>query len=60
LAEARRLNVAITRAKRHVALICDSTTVEQDRFLKEMCEYFVTHGEVYSADMYDLSTAPSG
>ena len=51
--------MAITRAKRHVALICDSTTVERDAFLKEICEYFLSNGEVYSADMYDLETAPN-
>lgn len=40
LADNRRLNVAITRAKRMVVLICDTSTVSSDSFLKRMCEYF--------------------
>lgn len=34
LGEERRLNVAITRARRHVCLICDSDTVRNDPFMK--------------------------
>ena len=34
LAESRRLNVAVTRARRHVAVICNAETVSRDPFLK--------------------------
>ena len=59
LAESRRLNVAVTRAKCHVAVIGDSGTLEKDAFLKGLCDYLAEHGEVYSAEMYDLSTSTS-
>ncbi|TPX62287.1 hypothetical protein PhCBS80983_g00513 [Powellomyces hirtus] len=50
LKESRRLNVAITRAKRHVCLICDSETIERgDPFLKGIMEWFFEHGEVLPA-----------
>ncbi|KAI9007107.1 P-loop containing nucleoside triphosphate hydrolase protein [Gaertneriomyces semiglobifer] len=46
LTESRRLNVAITRAKRHVCLICDSETIERGgSFLKGVVEWFNEHGE---------------
>ena len=34
LADKRRLNVAVTRARRHIALICDSETVSSHEFLR--------------------------
>jgi len=40
LADRRRLNVAITRAKRMCILICDSSTVKNDEFISKMCDYF--------------------
>jgi ATP-dependent RNA/DNA helicase IGHMBP2 len=40
LADKRRLNVAITRAKRMCILICDSSTVKKDNFIKGLCEHF--------------------
>jgi ATP-dependent RNA/DNA helicase IGHMBP2 len=40
LADNRRLNVAITRARRMVALVCDVSTVSNHPFLKKMCTYF--------------------
>ncbi|RHY31203.1 hypothetical protein DYB32_003680 [Aphanomyces invadans] len=36
LADDRRMNVAITRAKRHVALICDTDTLSKHPFLKAL------------------------
>jgi len=51
LKEDRRLNVAVTRARRHVALVCDSATMESHPFLKHMVEYFEAHGEVTSAQL---------
>uniref|UniRef100_A0A2K5QRK2 DNA-binding protein SMUBP-2 n=1 Tax=Cebus imitator TaxID=2715852 RepID=A0A2K5QRK2_CEBIM len=52
LAEDRRINVAITRARRHVAVICDSRTVNNHAFLKTLVEYFTQHGEVRTAFEY--------
>ncbi len=52
LAEDRRINVAITRARRHLAIICDSETVGNHNFLKAMVDYTFEHGEVRSAQQY--------
>ncbi|KAM6160185.1 DNA-binding protein SMUBP-2 [Erethizon dorsatum] len=52
LAEDRRINVAVTRARRHVALICDSRTVNNHPFLKTLVDYFTKHGEVRTAFEY--------
>lgn len=49
LSDYRRMNVAVTRAKRFVCLIGDSDTISSDKFLKEMFEYFTNFGEVRSA-----------
>ncbi|XP_063800420.1 DNA-binding protein SMUBP-2 isoform X2 [Pseudophryne corroboree] len=52
LAEERRINVAVTRARRHVAVICDSHTVGNNQFLKDLVAYFSEHGEVRTAFEY--------
>ncbi|KAE8607095.1 hypothetical protein XENTR_v10011005 [Xenopus tropicalis] len=52
LAEDRRINVAVTRARRHVAVICDSHTVGNHQFLKDLITYFSEHGEVRTAFEY--------
>ncbi|XP_034377122.1 DNA-binding protein SMUBP-2 [Arvicanthis niloticus] len=52
LAEDRRINVAVTRARRHVAVICDSRTVNNHAFLKTLVDYFTEHGEVRTAFEY--------
>ncbi|XP_068116839.1 DNA-binding protein SMUBP-2 [Hyperolius riggenbachi] len=52
LAEERRINVAITRARRHVAVICDSHTVGNKKFIKDLVAYFNDHGEVRTAFEY--------
>ncbi|KAL3798381.1 hypothetical protein HJC23_005034 [Cyclotella cryptica] len=48
LRDKRRLNVAITRAKRHCALICDCETVSQDMFIKGLIEWIEQKGEYRS------------
>ncbi|KAL0586748.1 hypothetical protein ABG067_003590 [Albugo candida] len=49
LADERRMNVAVTRARRHVALICDSDTISANSFLKNLVKHFEAFGEVRSA-----------
>ena len=46
LADARRLNVAVTRARRHVAIVCDSQTVQSDPFLRQLLQYVRAHGKL--------------
>ena len=43
------MNVAVTRARRHCALICDSETVSGDEFLARLVQYFEQHGAYLSA-----------
>ncbi|NXW63007.1 SMBP2 protein, partial [Eurystomus gularis] len=52
LAEDRRINVAVTRARRHVAVICDTRTVSSQGFLQRLVGYFSQHGEVRTAFEY--------
>uniref|UniRef100_A0A7M4ESU9 Immunoglobulin mu DNA binding protein 2 n=1 Tax=Crocodylus porosus TaxID=8502 RepID=A0A7M4ESU9_CROPO len=52
LAEDRRINVAITRARRHVAVVCDSRTVSNQVFLKRLVDYLSEHGEARTAFEY--------
>eukprot|EP00057_Strongylocentrotus_purpuratus_P007910 XP_011662384.1 PREDICTED: DNA-binding protein SMUBP-2 [Strongylocentrotus purpuratus] len=53
LKEDRRINVAITRARRHLAVVCDSQTVGKHPFLKSLVDYFNDHGEVRTAFEYN-------
>ena len=39
LADQRRINVAVTRAKRHIAIICDPDTCSSDKFLSRLINY---------------------
>jgi hypothetical protein len=48
LSDARRMNVAVTRARRHCALVCDSETVGRDAFLARLVAYFEAHGDIES------------
>ena len=59
LAEHRRINVAITRARRHLAVIADSETVSNDDFLKSLMEYMASQGEVRSAHEYIHDSFPT-
>ncbi|VFQ92452.1 unnamed protein product [Cuscuta campestris] len=52
LSDRRRMNVAVTRARRHCCLVCDTETVSSDAFLKRLVEYFEEHGEYLSASEY--------
>lgn len=59
LAEHRRINVAITRARRHLAVVADSETVNHDNFLKSLVEYMSSEGEVRSAHEYLQDSLPT-
>ncbi|XP_048886823.1 DNA-binding protein SMUBP-2 isoform X2 [Brienomyrus brachyistius] len=52
LAEDRRVNVAVTRARRHLAVVCDSQTVRHHGFLRSLVDYLTEHGEVRTAFEY--------
>lgn len=49
LRDERRLNVAITRAKRHCAVICDCETVSQNKFIKGLVDWMEKNGDYRSA-----------
>ncbi|BBN06661.1 hypothetical protein MPTK1_3g22970 [Marchantia polymorpha subsp. ruderalis] len=49
LGDNRRMNVAITRARKHVAIICDSSTVSRNSFLRKLLQYIRHNGEVRCA-----------
>jgi hypothetical protein len=46
------MNVAVTRARRHLTMVGDSSTVGHDPFLSSLVEYISGHGEVWSAEQY--------
>ncbi|KNE59561.1 hypothetical protein AMAG_03824 [Allomyces macrogynus ATCC 38327] len=46
LGDERRLNVAMTRARRHLCVVCDSETVSVSPFCKGLVEYLSEHGEL--------------
>jgi len=50
LADPRRMNVAVTRARRHCSLVCDSETVSNDKMLEGLVEYFMDNGEYTLAE----------
>ncbi|KAK9808936.1 hypothetical protein WJX72_006613 [[Myrmecia] bisecta] len=52
LSDNRRMNVAVTRARRHCALVCDTETVSKDPFLGRLVQYFTDHGAYLSADAF--------
>lgn len=59
LAEHRRINVAITRARRHLSIVADSETVSHDDFLKSLVQYMSSEGEVRSAHEYLQDSLPT-
>ena len=52
LSNEKRMNVAVTRAKRLCCLIGDSGTVSHNDFLASLCQYFRDHGHVRTAFDY--------
>ncbi len=49
LSDSRRINVAITRARRHLCIICNVQTVSRDPFIKRLIDYMLENGQVRSA-----------
>ncbi|KIY96743.1 hypothetical protein MNEG_11217 [Monoraphidium neglectum] len=49
LSDRRRMNVAVTRARRHCAVVADSETAAREPFLARLVAYFEAHGEIESA-----------
>ncbi|KAI8782193.1 DNA-binding protein SMUBP-2 [Biomphalaria glabrata] len=52
LAEIRRINVAVTRARRHLTVICDTETVCTDKFIKSMVDHLHKKGKIRSGNQY--------
>eukprot|EP00127_Corallochytrium_limacisporum_P002683 Clim_evm119s134 gene=Clim_evmTU119s134 len=53
LADIRRINVAVTRARRHLCVICDSETMSSNSDLDSLVQHLFDVGEVRSADQYE-------
>lgn len=49
LGDSRRMNVAITRARKHVALVCDSSTICHNTFLARLLRHIRRFGRVQHA-----------
>jgi superfamily I DNA and/or RNA helicase len=49
LSDSRRINVAITRARRHLCIICHVQTVSHNPFIKRLIDYMLEYGQVRSA-----------
>ncbi len=58
LSESRRTNVAVTRARRHLTMIGDSSTITHEPFIKELIDFCHVYGEVWSAQQYMDGTHP--
>lgn len=52
LADVRRANVAVTRARRHVCIVGDSVTVGSDPFLNRLMSHMRTNGLVATANEF--------
>jgi ATP-dependent RNA/DNA helicase IGHMBP2 len=52
LRDDRRQNVAVTRAKRHLAVVCDSETVSQSIFIHHLIAWIEKYGDQRSAIEY--------
>ncbi|KAF3781060.1 DNA-binding protein SMUBP-2 [Nymphaea thermarum] len=50
LGDSRRMNVAITRARKHVAVVCDSSTICHNAFLARLLRHIRSVGKVKNAE----------
>lgn len=53
LADQRRMNVAVTRARRRCVLVGDSDTLSREPFLRGLVEHFNERGVYRSAQEFD-------
>ena len=58
IVEKRRLNVGVTRARRQLVLVCDSSTVCRDEFLGNFVSYMKDNGSVEEAPTLDTLDLP--
>ena len=58
LSEDRRINVAVTRARRHITVVCDTQTVKNHAFLKSLVDHMTEFGEVRTAFEYIQDIVP--
>lgn len=56
LSDHRRINVAVTRAKRHLCVICDSQTCSQDTFIGSLLRHITEKGEYRCAQELEFAT----
>jgi hypothetical protein len=52
LSERRRINVAVTRAKRHLVIVCDTDTCSKDAFIDRLLSHVSQRGDHRSALEY--------
>jgi superfamily I DNA and/or RNA helicase len=52
LSDNRRMNVAVTRARRQCCIVCNTETVGKDKFLKRLVDHFEENGEYLSGMEY--------
>lgn len=50
--------MAVTRARRHIAVVCDTQTVQNHAFLKSLIDHMTTFGEVRTAFEYIHDIVP--
>ncbi len=60
LSDQRRINVAITRARRHLCVVCDSQTCKSNPFLKSFLDYCDKFADVRSGFDYVNANVVSG
>lgn len=60
LSDQRRINVAITRARRHLCVVCDSQTCKNNPFLKSFLDYCEKFADVRSGFDYSDQNMASG
>eukprot|EP00250_Pteridium_aquilinum_P011366 c20015_g1_i1 orf=369-3419(-) len=60
LGDRRRINVAVTRARKHVAVVCDSSTISNNKFLLRLLQHIRQNGVVRHVETSDqvLSQPP--
>ena len=52
VADLRRINVAVTRARRQLVLVCDTKTMCRDEGMRSLIQHIRRHGEIRSARKY--------